>query len=151
MLPHFATVARMCQAEVPECCAGTQEASFVTAFGFLYEEYETKYYYWESIIMLRKLLVVIVIVFLSGRGLDLQVMATIAVVSVALALQVTPTALPPLSAVFCAIFLSPLHPLRLHQLICMNACIQLHVRSRHKHVICCTASNCAYVPAYASP
>jgi hypothetical protein len=76
------------QAAASERCADPQEESFSTAFGFLYEEYEAKYYYWESLIMLRKLLFVIVIVFLAGHGLDLQVMVTIGVVVIALALQV---------------------------------------------------------------
>ncbi|KAJ9441668.1 hypothetical protein DIPPA_32898 [Diplonema papillatum] len=39
----------------------------VESFGFLYSGYRMKRYYWEMIIMLRKMLVVFVIVFYDGR------------------------------------------------------------------------------------
>jgi hypothetical protein len=54
----------------------------------MYEEYETRCYYWESVVLARKFLIVAVIVFLKNVGLQIQLLATLGVVVVALLLQV---------------------------------------------------------------
>ncbi|GMH32199.1 hypothetical protein BSKO_00033 [Bryopsis sp. KO-2023] len=64
------------------------DEAFLGSYGFLYEEYEDEFYYWESFIMLRKFLVVTVLVFLSSIGLELQLLAALGVVILAMVLQV---------------------------------------------------------------
>lgn len=61
---------------------------FLITYGFLYEEYEDEFYFWESIIMLRKFLVVTVIIFLSTVGLEIQILVALGVVIFAMVLQV---------------------------------------------------------------
>lgn len=42
-------------------------------YGFLYRGYKTKYYYWESYIMYRKILLIFIAVFIQNYGIITQV------------------------------------------------------------------------------
>ncbi|GFH24691.1 uncharacterized protein HaLaN_22534, partial [Haematococcus lacustris] len=54
------------------CRARLYQVGFRSLFSFLYQDYEEKYAYWESVVMLRKFLLVLVVVFLSSVSTDLQ-------------------------------------------------------------------------------
>ncbi|GBF89398.1 hypothetical protein Rsub_01970 [Raphidocelis subcapitata] len=58
-------------------------------YGFLYDSYAPRYYYWESVVLLQKLLLVVSITLLQRKGATLQVLVSLAVVNVAAAAQIT--------------------------------------------------------------
>lgn len=62
---------------------------FLNSYGFLYEEYENDFCFWESIVMLRKFLVVTVLIFLSSVGIEIQLLSALGVVMFSMILQVS--------------------------------------------------------------
>ncbi len=49
--------------------------SFGAKWGFVYGEYRPRFFFWESVVMLRKLLMVVVIVYVGYVGEGVQVRA----------------------------------------------------------------------------
>ncbi|KAG2448500.1 hypothetical protein HYH02_006391 [Chlamydomonas schloesseri] len=64
------------------------ERKFSDRYGFLYEDYRRSYYYWESVIMLRKLCAVGLLILTSSQDDIIQVLSVLGVVVVALTAQV---------------------------------------------------------------
>ena len=56
--------------------------------GFLYKGYDKKFFYWEFIIISRKLLIITLFVFLSHKSIPIQALSTFAVVLISLILQI---------------------------------------------------------------
>ncbi|KAL6761642.1 hypothetical protein V8C86DRAFT_839174 [Haematococcus lacustris] len=69
------------------CRARLYQVGFRSLFSFLYQDYEEKYAYWESVVMLRKFLLVLVVVFLSSVSTDLQLLVALGTIIAALCLQ----------------------------------------------------------------
>ncbi len=55
----------------------------------MYEDYRRESYYWDCVIMVRKLAVVAVLVFLQPKGSTIQIVAALGVILMATAAQVT--------------------------------------------------------------
>ncbi|PNW88696.1 hypothetical protein CHLRE_01g040650v5 [Chlamydomonas reinhardtii] len=64
------------------------ERKFSDRYGFLYEDYRRSYYYWESVIMLRKLCAVGLLILTSSQDDIIQVLSVLGVVVAALTAQV---------------------------------------------------------------
>ncbi|GIL60525.1 hypothetical protein Vafri_15071 [Volvox africanus] len=64
---------------------------FGVSYGFMYEDYRRELYFWDSIIMFRKLAVIAVIVFLQPQGQLIQLIATLGVILLATIAQLTIT------------------------------------------------------------
>ncbi|KAG2432767.1 hypothetical protein HYH02_012899 [Chlamydomonas schloesseri] len=62
---------------------------FGVSYGFMYEDYNRASYFWDSVIMFRKLAVVTVIVFLQPQSANLQVLCALGVIITAMLLQIT--------------------------------------------------------------
>ncbi|KAG2424642.1 hypothetical protein HXX76_014367 [Chlamydomonas incerta] len=62
---------------------------FGVSYGFMYEDYNRVSYFWDSVIMFRKLAVVTVIVFLQPQSANLQVLSALGVIITAMLLQLT--------------------------------------------------------------
>lgn len=58
-------------------------------YGFFYDSYDRKYYYWEFIILLEKLAMVLAITLLRRYNATLQVLASLIIIWVATVLQIT--------------------------------------------------------------
>ncbi len=61
----------------------------VVCMSRLFCSYEDKYYYWESVIMLRKFVLVVVVIFLVNEGTDMQLLVTLAVIIAAMVAHMT--------------------------------------------------------------
>ncbi|KAG2426969.1 hypothetical protein HXX76_012754 [Chlamydomonas incerta] len=61
---------------------------FIALYGSLYQEYEDEHYYWESVVMLRKLTVTAVIVFAGTYRWQLTLLLSMGVIATSLLLQV---------------------------------------------------------------
>ncbi|KAG2453407.1 hypothetical protein HYH02_001630 [Chlamydomonas schloesseri] len=61
--------------------------NFAIAYAFMYEDYSERAYFWDSMIMLRKLAVVIVITFLEPISPQLQILTALGVIIIALVAQ----------------------------------------------------------------
>ncbi|GLI60388.1 hypothetical protein VaNZ11_002398 [Volvox africanus] len=64
---------------------------FGVSYGFMYEDYRRESYFWDSIIMFRKLAVISVIVFLQPQGQLIQIIAALGVILLATIAQLTIT------------------------------------------------------------
>lgn len=64
------------------------EFEFSLRFGFIYDDYRRKSYYWESIIFLRKLALVMITVFAASVDALLQLLGVLFVAVLALAVQI---------------------------------------------------------------
>ncbi|KAG2444938.1 hypothetical protein HXX76_001674 [Chlamydomonas incerta] len=64
------------------------ERKFSDRYGFLYEDYRRSFYYWESVIMLRKLCAVGLLILTSSQDDIIQVLSVLGVVVAALTAQV---------------------------------------------------------------
>eukprot|EP00198_Chlamydomonas_reinhardtii_P004333 XP_001693669.1 predicted protein [Chlamydomonas reinhardtii] len=64
------------------------EDSFLSLYGSLYQEYEDGFYFWESVVMLRKLAVTAVIVFAGTYRWQLTLLISMGVIALSLLLQV---------------------------------------------------------------
>jgi hypothetical protein len=58
-------------------------------YGFLYESYHVRRYYWESVILLQKLVLVTAVTTLQSVGTAPQVLVVAGVLTVAMILQVS--------------------------------------------------------------
>ena len=58
-------------------------------YGFFYDSYDAKYYFWESVILVEKLLMVLVITLLQRWSATVQVLASLMIIWVATVLQMT--------------------------------------------------------------
>ncbi|KAG2438727.1 hypothetical protein HXX76_005272 [Chlamydomonas incerta] len=61
--------------------------NFAIAYSFMYEDYSERAYFWDSMIMLRKLAVIIVITFLEPISPQLQILTALGVIIIALVAQ----------------------------------------------------------------
>lgn len=65
---------------------------FKIKYGFLYVDYKSNYYYWDSIVMLRKLAIVVIVVFLGNDGSTVadiyQVLVALGLIIAVMVLQV---------------------------------------------------------------
>jgi hypothetical protein len=57
-------------------------------FGFLYESYHIRYYYWESVVLVQKLVLILPVMLLQRKGQGLQVLLAMLVITGASILQV---------------------------------------------------------------
>ncbi|GIL57789.1 hypothetical protein Vafri_12932 [Volvox africanus] len=64
------------------------DVEFFALYGTLYQEYEGEYYYWESIVMLRKFAITGVIVFAGTYRWQLTLLLALGVIAIALMAQV---------------------------------------------------------------
>lgn len=74
-------------------------------YGFLYDSYRAKFYFWESVILLEKLALVMSVTLLQRYSAPLQILVAMAVIFVATAMQVRPTAV--MSTAFGLLNLQP--------------------------------------------
>jgi hypothetical protein len=58
-------------------------------YGFFYDSYDHRYYYWESVVLIEKLLVVMAITLLQRRNATVQVLVALIVISLATIAQIT--------------------------------------------------------------
>jgi hypothetical protein len=58
-------------------------------YGFFYDSYDHAYYYWESVVLVEKLLMVMAITLLQRRNATVQVLVALIVVSLATVVQIT--------------------------------------------------------------
>eukprot|EP00198_Chlamydomonas_reinhardtii_P010737 XP_001700074.1 predicted protein [Chlamydomonas reinhardtii] len=63
------------------------DPAFAAKYGFVFGEYRPQYFYWESIIMLRKLVMVVVIVYVGYIGVGVQVLVALGVLMLATVMQ----------------------------------------------------------------
>jgi hypothetical protein len=57
-------------------------------YGFLYESYHIRYYYWESVVLVEKLVLILPVMLLQRKGQGLQVLLAMLVITGASILQV---------------------------------------------------------------
>ncbi|KXZ48361.1 hypothetical protein GPECTOR_28g768 [Gonium pectorale] len=62
---------------------------FNLSYGFMYNDYSRSCYFWDSLVMLRKLGIVIVIVFLQEEGAGMQVLASLGIIIIATLAQIS--------------------------------------------------------------
>ncbi|GAX73318.1 hypothetical protein CEUSTIGMA_g772.t1 [Chlamydomonas eustigma] len=64
-----------------------REKGFIRSYGFIYGDYRDECFYWESVVMLRKLLIILVVVFLVTYGNVMQVVVALGIIIVAMVVQ----------------------------------------------------------------
>ncbi len=58
-------------------------------YGFFYDSYDSKYYYWESVVLVEKLLMVLAITLLQRKNATVQVLVALIIISLATVVQIT--------------------------------------------------------------
>jgi len=58
-------------------------------YGFFYDSYDTRFYYWESIVLVEKLLMVLAITLLQRKNATVQVLVALIIISLATIAQIS--------------------------------------------------------------